>query len=60
MINLTKICTLTEYISAFLHHVPDNGKLLVMFAPHVGIDARGVVGALQRDGQTNVSNAVRN
>ncbi|KAL7538296.1 hypothetical protein ACHAXR_008473 [Thalassiosira sp. AJA248-18] len=42
---------------AFLHHVPDNGKLLVMFAPHVGIDDRGVVGALQRDGQTKVSNA---
>lgn len=42
---------------AFLHHVPDNGKLLVMFAPHVGIDDRGIVGALQRDGQTNVSNA---
>ena len=47
----------TKGFRAFLHHVPDNGKLLVMFAPHVGIDARGVVGALQRDGQTNVSNA---
>ena len=23
---------------AYLHHVPDNGKLLIMFAPHVGID----------------------
>ncbi|KAL7551700.1 hypothetical protein ACHAWF_014882 [Thalassiosira exigua] len=42
---------------AFLHHVPDSGKLLVMFAPHVGIDDRGVVGALQRDGQSKVSNA---
>lgn len=42
---------------AFLHHVPDSGKLLVMFAPHVGIDSRGIVGALQRDGQTNVSKA---
>jgi len=42
---------------AFLHHVPDSGKLLVMFAPHVGIDSKGIVGALQRDGQQNVSNA---
>lgn len=42
---------------AFLHHVPDEGKLLVMFAPHVGIDAAGKVGALQRDGQTKVSKA---
>lgn len=42
---------------AFLHHVPDNGKLLVMFAPHVGIDDKGVIGALQRDGQSKVSNA---
>ena len=42
---------------AFLHHVPDSGKLLVMFAPHVGIDADGRIGALQRDGQAKVSNA---
>lgn len=42
---------------AFLHHVPDEGKLLVMFAPHVGIDATGKVGALQRDGQVKVSKA---
>ena len=42
---------------AFLHHVPDSGKLLVMFAPHVGIDSKGIVGALQRDGQEKVSNA---
>merc|ERR1719215_128695 len=42
---------------AFLHHVPDSGKLLVIFAPHVGIDANGRVGALQRDGQAVVSSA---
>mmetsp|Transcript_24193 Transcript_24193/g.58455 ORF Transcript_24193/g.58455 Transcript_24193/m.58455 type:complete len:484 (+) Transcript_24193:55-1506(+) len=42
---------------AFLHHVPDEGRLLVMFAPHVGIDATGKVGALQRDGQIKVSKA---
>ena len=44
-------------IQAFLHHVPDSGKLLVIFAPHVGIDEIGRVGSLQRDGQSNVSTA---
>jgi Ca2+-binding EF-hand superfamily protein len=42
---------------AYMHHVPDSGKLLVMFAPHVGIGADGSIGALQRDGQALVSNA---
>lgn len=42
---------------AYLHHVPDNGKLLIMFAPHVGIDSEGKIGALQRDGQVKVSSA---
>lgn len=42
---------------AYLHHVPDSGKLLVMFAPHVGIDKDGRIGALQRDGQSAVSKA---
>mmetsp|Transcript_12265 Transcript_12265/g.22089 ORF Transcript_12265/g.22089 Transcript_12265/m.22089 type:complete len:400 (+) Transcript_12265:184-1383(+) len=42
---------------AYLHHVPDSGKLLVLFAPHVGIDEIGRVGSLQRDGQAKVSTA---
>lgn len=42
---------------AYLHHVPDSGKLLVFFAPHVGIDNEGRVGSLQRDGQASVSSA---
>ena len=42
---------------AYLHHVPDDGKLLVIFAPHVGIDAEGQIGGLQRDGQIKVSSA---
>lgn len=40
-----------------MHHVPDNGKLLILFAPHVGIDGEGRVGSLQRDGQATVSSA---
>ena len=42
---------------AYLHHVPDEGKLLVMFAPHVGIDEEGRIGALQREGQSAISKA---
>jgi len=42
---------------AYLHHVPDSGKLLVVFAPHVGIDEMGRIGSLQRDGQTKTSTA---
>jgi Ca2+-binding EF-hand superfamily protein len=42
---------------AYLHHAPDSGKLLIMFAPHVGIDGEGRVGALQREGQTALSKA---
>jgi hypothetical protein len=42
---------------AFLQHVPDNGKLLILFAPHVGIDANGAIGALEREGQSVVSTA---
>lgn len=42
---------------AYLHHAPDSGRLLIMFAPHVGIDAEGRVGALQREGQTPLSKA---
>jgi hypothetical protein len=42
---------------AYLHHVPDSGKLLVIFAPHVGIDEIGRIGSLQRDGQAKMSTA---
>ena len=42
---------------AYLHHVPDNGKLLILFAPHVGIDANGGIGGLEREGQSKVSKA---
>ena len=43
--------------SAYFHHVPENGKLLVMFAPHVGIGPLGRIGALQRDGQDSIRSA---
>ena len=43
--------------SAYFHHVPENGKLLIMFAPHGGIGPLGRIGALQRDGQDSISSA---
>jgi hypothetical protein len=30
--------------TAFSHHIPDNGNLFVLFAPHVGISKSGRIG----------------
>lgn len=43
-------------LSAYAHHVPDEGKLFIMMAPHVGIGSDGV-GALDRAGIADVSSA---
>ena len=43
--------------AAYFHHVPVDGKLLIMFAPHVGIGPLGKIGALQRNGQDSISSA---
>ena len=51
---------------AYLHHCPDDGKLLILLAPHVGVaqldpDGTGAgsgrVGALQREGQSKLATA---
>merc|ERR1719277_2052308 len=42
---------------AFLHHTPEQGKIFVMLAPHVGIASNGEVGAVTRFGQSSVSTA---
>jgi len=42
---------------AFLHHTPVDGKILICFAPHVGINADGVVGSHLREGQVKSSTA---
>ena len=44
-------------LGAYAHHVPDEGKLFIMFAPHVGIGVDGKVGALERDGIASTSSA---
>jgi len=41
--------------NAYAHHVADNGKLFILFAPHVGIEFNGKVGALRRVDQNGLS-----
>eukprot|EP00559_Dactyliosolen_fragilissimus_P007477 CAMPEP_0184869638 /NCGR_PEP_ID=MMETSP0580-20130426/34825_1 /TAXON_ID=1118495 /ORGANISM="Dactyliosolen fragilissimus" /LENGTH=207 /DNA_ID=CAMNT_0027371251 /DNA_START=301 /DNA_END=924 /DNA_ORIENTATION=+ len=41
---------------AMAHHIPDDNSCFVIFAPHVGIDADGTVGLVNRRGR-NMSGA---
>jgi hypothetical protein len=38
---------------AMAHHIPTNGNCLVIFGPHVGVDADGVVGKVNRRGRAH-------
>lgn len=40
---------------AFLSHVPVNGKVVILYGPHVGISNEGVVGKVERVGVPNPS-----
>ena len=42
---------------AFSHHVPDNGNIVVMYAPHVGITTDGVIGKVHRPGMEKQTSA---
>lgn len=42
---------------AFSHHVPEDGNVLLLFGPHVGISPEGEVGKFLRSGQHQVSAA---
>jgi len=42
---------------AYSHHTPDGGKMLILFAPHVGVGYDGTVGKIQRVSQAEVSTA---
>jgi hypothetical protein len=42
---------------AFSSHVPDNGNVLVVFAPHVALSPTGEVGKFARLGQESLSSA---
>lgn len=39
-------------MKAFLSHAPRRGKVVIVFGPHVGITENGVVGKVERLGQT--------
>jgi len=43
--------------AAFSHHVPDDGNILVLFGPHVGISLAGELGKCERKGQSHTSTA---
>jgi hypothetical protein len=38
-------------MSAFAHHVPDDGATLIYYAPHIGVTAQGELGKILRVGQ---------
>ncbi len=38
-------------MNAFAHHVPENGAVVVFYAPHIGITNQGVIGEISRIGQ---------
>lgn len=42
-------------MNAFAHHVPENGAVLVFYAPHIGISKNGSIGEINRFGQNNYS-----
>jgi hypothetical protein len=42
-------------MGAFIHHAPVAGKIFIVFGPHVGISDKGVVGQIERVGQTSIS-----
>ena len=45
----------TSGMGAFVSHSPQNGKLLIMFGPHVGISESGELGKVMRAGMQNES-----
>ena len=42
-------------MSAFTHHVPEDGAIFIFHAPHIGITKSGSVGEILRPGQTKAS-----
>jgi len=42
-------------MNAFAHHVPENGAVVVFYAPHIGITKEGTIGEINRIGQTQNS-----
>lgn len=42
-------------MNAFAHHVPEDGAVVVFYAPHIGITADGKIGEIHRIGQSTNS-----
>jgi len=42
-------------MGAFISHSPENGKVFIVFGPHVGVSDTGAVGKVERVGKKNVS-----
>lgn len=42
-------------MAAFASHVPDNGAVFIYYGPHIGITKTGVIGEINRYGQSNAS-----
>ncbi|MCD8539389.1 MAG: hypothetical protein LRY55_06200, partial [Leadbetterella sp.] len=42
-------------MNAFAHHVPEDGAVIVFYAPHIGITAEGNIGEISRIGQSRNS-----
>jgi len=40
---------------AMAHHIPEGGSCLIVYGPHVGVDADGTVGKVNRRGRPNAS-----
>ena len=39
-------------MNAFAHHVPEDGAVLIFYAPHIGISKEGTIGEISRIGQS--------
>ncbi len=42
-------------MNAFAHHVPENGAVIIFYAPHIGITKDGTIGEISRIGQNGNS-----
>lgn len=42
-------------MNAFAHHVPEDGAVIIFYAPHIGVTKDGTIGEISRIGQSNNS-----
>lgn len=45
----------TTALTAFLHHIPDQGVGLLVYGPHIGVNQSGTIGKVARPGQAHES-----